>query len=452
MTLQSQLNNNFCMKYFYCFLFTILLEGCTSTALLSQRGSYLRAYHAGELEKTEQNLNQLAAQEVPQKDCNSKNDSWILLDRATTRFALGKIEEAVKDYAAALETMDYFNQNDTTEQIMQVLLQDETGSYQADDFEQVLARIYFALALIHQGDESNAYALLRSAEEFQQEKRALYSQIPFTKDYQLADNALGKYLFAILLEKRGDFANAKILYRQASQLLSNEQTLEGIPSKKKKSATLLVLCHNGNAPFKISSICAASAASATALEILLTSRHQGPAFSTMMGIPVPALRQWPHSTPVPTIAEVDGNTQPLVTVYSVNQAAEEQLCQKIPVIVAKGVARMAIRRCAVAYADRQDPTLGMLTDLAMCAVNYNTRADTRSWTTLPAFIDLTRFEVDAGNHELSIQLLDPLFGLRNQSFRLNLESTDLCIIHVFNIHPGITRILIPSKNLVTYGD
>lgn len=427
----------------------IICTGCSSTALLSQRGSYLRAYHEGSLEIAEQDLTTLVQKEIPDQCYTASNNaSWILLDRATTRFAMGKVDEAVQDYAAAMESLDYYKQDAPTEQVMQVMLQDETGSYQADDFEQVLARIYFALALIHQGDESNAYALLRSSEDYQQEKRALYARIPFTRHYHIADNGLGKYLFAVLLEKRGDLTNAKILYDQAQELIPCSDATGSFVCKKKGQATVLVLCHNGNAPYKISSTSPAAVASGAALEFLLATHHNDPALSTMMGIPVPALRQWPYSMPIPTYAAVDDAKKPLVPFYNINEAAAEQLEQKTPVIVARGVARLAMRRCAVGYADRRDPRLGLLTDLAMCAINYNTRADTRSWTTLPGFIDLTRFNLDAGQHTLTIQVYDKVFGSREQCFKLSLESNDLCIIHVFNIHPGISRILIPNRYLI----
>lgn len=420
-----------------------LCLGCSSTAILAQRGSYLRAYHQGDLDCAENNLDNLANKEsLQQSYTKSKDATWILLDRATTRFAMGKSDDAVDDYAKAIESIDYYNQDLTTERIGQILLQDETGAYQADDFEQVLARVYFAFALIHEDDESNAYAILRKAEEIQQEKRALYSKIPFTKHYRLSDNGLSKYLFALLLEKRGDCANAKILFQQAMELISCD-AIE-MPQKNGQQASVLVVCHNGNAPYKISVMSPASIASAAALEILLAAHHNRPVLSTMMGIPVPALRYWPGSDPRPTYADVDGIRKPLLPFYSVSKAAADELNQKIPVIAARGVARLAIRRTAVGYLEKQDPCLGALADLTMCVVNSQTRADTRSWTTLPAFLDASHFYLEPGCHAIQIEVCEKDRKVV-KNYQLQLKPNDLCIIHVFNIHPGVTQVLIPYR-------
>lgn len=431
----------------------LLCTGCSSTALLSQRGSYLRAYHTGCLDQAEHNLNQITEEELPNKSYTSSKDaSWILLDRATTRFAMGKIDEAIEDYAAAIESLDYYNQDLATEKVVQTMLQDESGAYQADDFEQVLARIYFALALLHKGDESNAYALLRQAEEYQQQKRALYARLPFTKNYRLADNALGNYLFASLLEKRGDLTNAKILYNQACALIPCANETDAFVCKTKQQATVLVICHNGNAPYKISATSPASVASAIALEILLATRNIDPAWSSFTGIPVPELSRWPLSHPFPTYADCDAQRKPLLPFYNIVKAAQLELDQKKPVIVARGVARLLMRRCAVGYVNKQDPCLGALADLTMCLVNSQTRADTRSWTTLPAFIDVARFNLEPGIHTVNIQVYENPAYPKIQSYNINVKPNDLCIIHVFNIHPGVTRVLIPVRYLPTQGE
>lgn len=427
------------------------LASCSSS-ILAQRGLYLQAYHEGDLCQAETHLDALMQKtEATVSYQRSKEASWLLLDRATLRFAKGKVKEAIEDYSQALESLDYYDQNLPTEQCAQLLLQDDTAAYQASDFEQVLARVYFALALLHQGDESNAHALLRQAEEYQQEKRSFYAKVPFTRDYRLADNGLSKYLFALLLEKRGDLSNARVLYQQAGQLLPCAQEVPCQPSRGPQQATILVMCHNGNVPHKVSATSPASVASACALEILLATQNIDPAWSTLRGIPVPHLCEWSGSYPVPTYAQIDGIQQPLLAFYSVAQAAREELQQKMPVIVARGVARLLMRRYAVGYLDQQDPCLGMLADLTMCIVNETTRADTRSWTTLPAFIDVARFDVEPGQHQLKLQIYDNQY-LDIKTLNLNLSPHDLCIIHIFNIHSGVRQVLIPSRYLIKQGE
>jgi uncharacterized protein len=423
----------------------IFLSSC-ARSVLEERGPYLRAYHSGNLIEAEGDLTTMIRRELPQSKYElSKNSSWMLLDRATTRFAEGDASGAIEDYSIALEAMDYYSKDLLAEQAAQLMLQDEAGAYQAPDYEQVLARVYMALALLHYGDESNAYALLRQAEDYQQEKQNFYSKIPFTRQYRVQQNGLSKYLFAALLEKRGDFSNACILYKQAAELIPCSREVPFTVAETPKQATILVLCHNGNAPYKISEECPASQASAIALEILLANSGVKPAISTFPGIPAPALQHWPGSNPEPTFAKLCGSRIPLFPFFNVNKAAEFELEQTKPFIIARGVARLALRRAAVGYIGKQDPCLGMIADCAMLVANANTRVDTRSWTTLPAYIDVARFDVEPGYHNLTIQFEGACFDENN--IHLNLKPSDLCIINVFNIHPGVRRILIPNRYL-----
>lgn len=412
-------------------LIAIVLTSCSSSLTL-QRGEYLKAYHHGGLCQAEKQLDHM----LPSRNYTRSSDAaWVLLDRATTRFAMGKMDDAIADYCASLEALDYYSQDLPVEQLNKILLQDQTGAYQADDFEQVLARLYLSLALLHQGDTSNAFAILRQAEEYQQKKRIYYSQSLLTRDYQLIDNPLSKYLFAVLLEKYGDFSNANILYKESGI------REPGAGSRKPGQATVLIVCHNGKAPYKISGISDASIASALALEMLLGSSHRDPAISSLTGIPVPKLCYWPYSSGSLIRACLDGGQyQCLHPIYDIGYAAEHQLSQKMPVIVARGAARLALRRTTVGYMQEQDPALGFLTDMVMLAANANTKADTRSWTTLPLTIDMARFDLSPGKHTLSISVE----GASNQSFPLSLQSDDLCVINIFNLHPGITKILIPQ--------
>ena len=421
-------------------LTSLLLAGCSSA--VRSRGEYIAAYHHGNLEQADVTLTRTIQEEMPSGNYRESNDAtWLLLDRATTRFAMGDVADAVEDYHEAIEALDYYNQDTPRESLGKVLVQDEIGAYQAADYEQVLARVYFALALLHQGDTSNAYAILRQAEEFQQRRRELYAQTSFTKNYQLVDNAVGKYLFATLLEKRGDFSNASILYRQACGM-----TGINLISDNNHEATVLILCHNGNAPYKISGRSDASVASAVALEIILSTSCLPPAWSSLGGVPTPALRQWFMSNPIPTFACLDEQQKPLMPWYNVTATAYEQLDQEMPVIVARAVARYIIRRSIVGYAQKQNPDLGAIVDFGMLVANLSTKADTRTWLTLPYLIDMNRFDVAAGQHHLTIQV-GPYGFEQLQHFTLNLKPDDLCVINIFNIHPGITTIQIPQRFL-----
>jgi uncharacterized protein len=419
-------------------IFTLLFSTTYCNGdVLSQRGSYLKPYHLGQFELAEFNITQITQKELPKNNYTKSNEaSWLLLDRATLRFAMGNVCEALEDYRLAIESLEYYDYIQNLDGVKQILFQDEASAYIAPDFEQLLARLYFSFALLHKGDRSNAFALLRNAEEFLQKKEHYYKKFPFSKEYRMADNALIRYLFAVLLEKKGDISNANILYEKLQQE----------PVTKSNQATVLVVCHNGNSPYKISATSPASVASALAIEFFLSTQRIDPAWSSLTGIPIPALSQWPLSAPQPIYASVGNQRQLLYPFYNVIEAAYFDLEQQKPVIVAKGVARLLLRRTAVGYVQKQNQFLGLLTDIGMYVANANTRADTRSWTTLPAIIDLTRFDVESGEHELNLELpsLSP-YSQNNGAYKLILKPNDLCIVHIFNTHPGVTQVLIPQR-------
>ncbi|MBN9378330.1 MAG: hypothetical protein BGO14_06675 [Chlamydiales bacterium 38-26] len=423
----------------------ILFCGCNSFKIDRER--YLKAYQAGRLAQSEELLNLAIEHSLPENAYTSSKDSvMLLLDRATLHFVAGNIDEAIQDYQIALEAMDYYNQNSPSEKILQFILEDGVGAYPGEDFEQILARVYFALALFQREDYNNAFALLRQAEEVQQKKKELYKNDPLTKDFRLVENPVAKYLMAALLENQKDFSNAEILYKQTEQLIGN--TLQNLLLNKQENgedlATVILVAHNGNSPYKISSTTYGAAASPLALEMLLGAHGIPPAYSSMAGIPIPILMQQIHSHRVPIWTRLSRKERPLIPLYNVTAMAAHQLQQKMPLIVAEGLARLIMRRGVVAYFQEKDPQLGALADFGATIANACTQADTRSWGTLPSSIDLARFDVCPGDHTLHLHvnwgITHPFIG----EFPLKLKSGDLCVINIFNIHPGILSVQIPE--------
>lgn len=418
-------------------ILTLIAVGCTPA--LSSRGDYVAAYHSGDFVQADQIISCTLQKQMPCSDYRkSKEAIWLLLDRATTRFVMGNTSGAIDDYRIAIEAIDYYTQYCPGEMLGQVALQDDCGAYCGEDFEQVLARVYFALALLQSGDDNNALALLKQAEDVQQRKREMYSKISMTSKYQLIDNSLAKYLLAALSEHNGDTSNANILYKQTEKLTNISYDS---PHSNSDNATILVLCHNGNVPYKITDYSDASVASAAALEIFQCTQNIPPAVSTLTGIPVPLLMQSVKGEPTPSTAVLDCNQKPLVTLYDVGATAYYQLNQKMPVIVARGAARLLMRRAAVGYGYDRDCNVGALIDLGMLLANSATKADTRSWSTLPCTIDLARFDVAPGAHTFKL-IVD---SQPTEEYTLRLKPRGFCVINVFNIHPCVTRVLIPNN-------
>lgn len=388
----------------YLFL-SVLSFACTSPYHIQRE--YLPKYQSGKFYEAESNLKKIIHKEIPGGSYRRSNNAvWYLLNLATIEFARGNVHEAIKTYHLAEDAIDYYSQPSSLDLTTELLLEDPCSAFSLTPKEQVLAKIYFALALIQNNDLVNAEAVLRGAKE----------KLPF--------NPLCDYLLAHLLALRGDYSNATILYKKIS--LS-------------KDSKVIVLCHNGNVPIKKSSMAPASDASLVALELLLHNDKRPIALSSLPGISVPILIEHPANYPKHITVQIGKECKSLKTIYSVAKDAKEALNKERGTIIARGVARYLIRRSAILAANEHSESLGTYVDLGCLIANAMTEADTRSWETLPYSIDLAEFTTESKEVDLFIQTEN------RYAFTLNLKEGDLCIINIFNVHPGVQNILVPNK-------
>lgn len=361
------------------FLIFLLLFGCNYSR------NHYHDYKKGDFTAAEQKLD----------DVKDKEIVWKILDRALIRFVRGDTEASLSDWEKAIDAIDYYSQHSTPELLAKTLLQDSIGAYQPASFEQTLARLYYALAFLHKGQEDNATALLYYLENHDQH------------------NPIATYLLATLLERRGDTSNADILYSKVGM---------------KKGASLICICHNGNVPYKVSIIAPVSIVSAAALELLLNTKDIKPALSSLAGVPVPKLID---SRLYSTSIKIDHAPATYSLLYSVRDAAHQELEKEMPNIATRSAARLLLRRGVVAAAKKQHD----LVDMAMLFANLATQADTRSWATLPSRIELLQADLKPGSHVLEID---------GQKIPLQINKGDLCLVHIFRL-PEKTIILTKEK-------
>lgn len=406
-------------------LICLIFSSCSST--IHQRDSYMVAYRTGQVERAEAISSEAVEKAIKKgRYTKSKEAVWLLLDRALLRFLKEDMSGAIRDFDLALQAADYYRQPLALETMQQLLLQDSARAYAGDHFEQLYATVYMACALLHKGDTSNAFAVLRGGEERLQRLKEELRSFDLTRDWQPPENPLGKLLFAALLEKQGDFSNAQIVYRELARSAPHCRLVP--KSLSKDNACVLFLHHRGQVPTKISDTSDASVASAAAVEIILESFGVDPAWSSLTGIPVPRLIQ-SGPTPRPLLSN-----QCLLA--NVSKTAQQTLDEKMPMIVARGVARMVMRRTFVASAKKESEDLGAAADLGMLFANLATRADTRQWSTLPAKIDVVRLDLSPGDYSW------PLAGGITAS--LELKPGDLKLIHLFQPTPEDLIVLVPD--------
>ena len=100
---------------------------------------------------------------------------------------------------------------------------------------------------------------------------------------------------------------------------------------------------------------------------------------------------------------VDGNNDMLETVENIDGLARSELENEIPSIITRAIARAVLKKKTQHKATDNNAISGLF----MTMTNLVTeRADTRSWVTLPQDIQLSRQILDAGQHTLTIEMLN----------------------------------------------
>ena len=430
------------MRYLLTFPLFLFAAACEPVV---DREDYIPAYQVGQIQLAENILNQRIKKRIPDNQFEKCKDSVpLLLDKATIQFANGQAHEAVKNYKLAVDAIDYYSQDHFQDIQSQLSLQDDIIPYWGDDFEQLLARIYFSLALMQENDAQNAIALMKAAEKFQQSKKSSYSKCELRQNFDLVENPLAKYLLAVLLEHAQDPTNAEILYNQTEKLIDNKLSYFGLHNSKdeENNATVLVIVHNGNAPYKISKLTNSSVASTAALELMLGKNC--PAVLSFTGIKTPQLMQKVFSNSFPVNLRICRKQKTAIPLFDVSQTAAIQLENNLPFIAAKGLAKMAMRRSIIAGLNEQSDQTYTQADVGMSIANSCFEADTRSWRTLPNSIDVARFDIPAGNHTLHVLTSCGATTTFAGEKQLKLKENDLCVVNIFNIHPGVVSIQVPD--------
>ena len=58
-------------------------------------------------------------------------------------------------------------------------------------------------------------------------------------------------------------------------------------------------------------------------------------------------------------------------------------------------------------------------------------------------LNICRFDVEPGDHLLTL-CISSAQATEKYHLRLTVQKDDLCIVNIFNIHPGVTSIQIPK--------
>ncbi len=340
-----------------------------------------------------------------------------LMNRGMLLRLKGDYSASNEEFVAAKRLVEQLDALSLREQTLALTINDTTRSYAGAPYEQVLLNAYSALNYLDLGEPDDArveilQVNLRLAELADKEIGALSETDPFAS-----------YLSGIIYESGGEYSDAMIAYRGAYQayqehgehyplnvpdplkvdlLRSSErigltdenrryQELFGISSWQTAEALqqqgeLIFLFHNGLAPVKI--------------ERSATFPIIGKGQLVSIALPEYLRRQPGFSS-----ARLLINGQVIVTtpVENIEELAIAELSRNMPVIVARTVARAALKYTTSHEVGKQNGLAGLVLNITNVLTE---RADTRSWLSLPADIQMARVPLPPGEYDLDVELLD----------------------------------------------
>ena len=361
-----------------------------------------------------------AAMQILEKQRPGRDDLLLyLLNKAMLQRMQHDFAASNQSFEQAKQVIQTYSAASISEESAAFIINDTTRTYTGTPLEQVMLHVYAALNYLELGNHDAARV---EALQVEVRLRQLMQDSPKSA---LSVDPFARYLSGMIFEDLGEYSDAMIAYRKAYQAyqaheklysltvpdylkqdmlrmarkvgLNNEyarlQTQFGISLQDKhkpnhKGGEVVVLFHNGLAPIK--------------REHSVATIDPGSGRLIRVSLPYYQNRQQ-----LITAARVEANdlsvqTQP---VEAIDEIAEQTLQAYLPAITARAVARAVLKYNMSREASKQNDVAGLLVNIVGVLTE---RADTRSWLSLPANIQMARLQLPAGTYALSVELLDSL--------------------------------------------
>jgi hypothetical protein len=339
----------------------------------------------------------------------------------------GEYAESNTAFEAAKAEMDRLYAASVSEHTLSFLVNDATVSYGGEDYEQVLVHLYMALNYLQLGQPDDARVEALQVDEKLREIEQQVSGSKYTED------AFSRYLAGMIYEDDGEWSDAMISYRDAYQAYKKYRTDFGLPVPDTLKHDLLRLARreglkNEAAQYRkefgiVPSPAANNSDSAKQGELVFilnnglapVKRERSfttidPATGILVRIATPYYETRPNNV-VDARVSVAGKTATTELVENIDAIARQSLESHMPAIIARSIARAVAKTALVRAAsggsnNNNQNAARLLDEFAMQVTALATeRADTRSWLTLPANIQMARLPLPAGSYTIKVELL-----------------------------------------------
>lgn len=376
------------VRFAFLSLVIFFIVGC---ALYAHRIARPRSLiERGDFEPAIEELTKLAAR----KD----NDELLyLMDLGIAYHRAGKYKEAIETFLKADTLMEIKDYTSLSEEAATVLLSDEAKKYRGEDFEKILINVYLAID----------YTLLRQWDDALVECRRVNHKLDrMISEGQLPyeHNAFAKYLAAVLFEARREYNDAFVDYRQLLKWADDFPYL---------GVGLLRMADRLKASEEFADY---RKRYADVKDFRLEKGHGEVILLLEQGLS-PVKRPHPNFRLLPKfykrffwsdyvwLSTDTGERFRSYPLFDIESTAITELDNRIDGILAKKIAGIAVKETA-GFAVEKATKSELAGFLAKVFLYASDSADLRSWTTLPARLQLLRMKVKAGRHNLSLDMVE----------------------------------------------
>jgi len=361
-----------------------------------------------------------------EKQSDSKTDHVLyLLNKGMVLRMKRDFADSNQALEAAKGEMERLYAASVSEHTLSFLVNDATVSYGGEDFEQVLVHLYMALNYLELGQLGEARVEAMQVDLKLREIGEKVSGSKFTED------AFSRYLTGMIYEELGEWSDAMISYREAYEAYKKYQanygmlmpdmlkydllrlsrreglkdeaaqyrkefgiTLAPDEDSSSKQGELVFVLNNGLAPIKRE----------RAVNMF------DPIHRIMVRIALPYYESRPNNVTGARISAV-GNQASAELMENIDAIARQSLDSHMAAITARSIARAATKTTLIMAEQRRNdrsnnPVPGLLGVFATQVAAVTTeRADTRSWLTLPANIQVARLPLPPGEYTIKVELV-----------------------------------------------
>jgi hypothetical protein len=414
-------------------LLAVLCGLSACTAYTDRIAPFRKAWHAGDIQAADRQIDVLIAGETDvgvealaedpslatRLDCESGNTVLYALEKAATSLALTRYEVA---RTLLQNARSYYDQNleHSIGDAFASLGDDESRSYVGNDYEHLLLRVYAGLTEMMEGGE-DAIAHMMSMDEVQE--RILSS------DYGEAEEGgykpreryrrlmIGSYFAGVLFEgeAQGEMAYQRFKRAEQNQRVPTQLLQDAIARTEKGefapfgSGALHVVYFGGRGPYYVEGSDQATdlAVALAGIGVAIAGRSASAFIQASVPVPV-AVVEDPEVPPL-TVRVPGQDPVDTELICELNEVVTSQLDANMPWIMARAIARRAIKAAAAAATEQavssgaNDALVGFFAGLvANVALTAGERAETRSWTSVPAQVQAARIVLPEGVHRVEL--------------------------------------------------